>query len=203
MEGGEDRGARGSQIAVPLWAVIIVAVLAAAGGDRPHPDAERALGDAAAAPTAPIDELNTRLKLRIQPFKLTKRQVLIDRLGVRSGSGCTPSTNTPRQAGVPARSRDGKGEAPRRRDRSLIQRLRLFSGWGRGCPRYLQMLYRGRIGYRNDAALAKVDPEASVIFVINHRSHMGLRAVTYIAASGVGVEATPSANGRRVRGLRG
>mgnify|MGYP003578985380 CR=1 FL=1 len=27
-----------------------------------------------------IDELNTRLKLRIQPFKLTKRQVLIDRL---------------------------------------------------------------------------------------------------------------------------
>ena len=27
-----------------------------------------------------IDELNTRLKLRIQPFKLTGRQVLIDRL---------------------------------------------------------------------------------------------------------------------------
>ena len=27
-----------------------------------------------------IDELNTKLKLRIQPFKLTKRQALIDRL---------------------------------------------------------------------------------------------------------------------------
>jgi hypothetical protein len=27
-----------------------------------------------------IEELNTKLKLRIQPFKLTKRQVLTDRL---------------------------------------------------------------------------------------------------------------------------
>ena len=27
-----------------------------------------------------IEELNTRLKLHIQPFKLTKRQVLIDRI---------------------------------------------------------------------------------------------------------------------------
>ena len=27
-----------------------------------------------------LDELNTRLKIRIQPFQLTKREVLIDRL---------------------------------------------------------------------------------------------------------------------------
>jgi hypothetical protein len=42
-----------------------------------------------------IEELNTRLKLRIQPFKLTKRQVLIDRLvfdpEVRSDAGFKPS----------------------------------------------------------------------------------------------------------------
>ena len=46
-----------------------------------------------------------------------------------------------------------------------------------------QMLYRVRIGYRNDEALAAVDPASSVIFVINHRSNMDYVLVTYVAAT--------------------
>jgi hypothetical protein len=46
-----------------------------------------------------------------------------------------------------------------------------------------QMLYRVRIGYRNDEALAAVDPSSSVIFVINHRSNMDYVLVTYVAAT--------------------
>ena len=46
-----------------------------------------------------------------------------------------------------------------------------------------QMLYRVRIGYRNDDALAAVDPASSVIFVINHRSNMDYVLVTYVAAT--------------------
>ena len=45
------------------------------------------------------------------------------------------------------------------------------------------MLYRVRIGYRNDEALAAVDPSSSVIFVINHRSNMDYVLVTYVAAT--------------------
>ena len=45
------------------------------------------------------------------------------------------------------------------------------------------MLYRVRIGYRNDDALATVDPASSVIFVINHRSNMDYVLVTYVAAT--------------------
>ena len=45
------------------------------------------------------------------------------------------------------------------------------------------MLYRVRIGYRNDDALAAVDPSSSVIFVINHRSNMDYVLVTYVAAT--------------------
>ena len=45
------------------------------------------------------------------------------------------------------------------------------------------MLYRVRIGYRNDEALAAVDPASSVIFVINHRSNMDYVLVTYVAAT--------------------
>ena len=46
-----------------------------------------------------------------------------------------------------------------------------------------QMLYRVRIGFRNDDALAAVDPASSVIFVINHRSNMDYVLVTYVAAT--------------------
>ena len=46
-----------------------------------------------------------------------------------------------------------------------------------------KMLYRVRIGYRNDDALAAVDPASSVIFVINHRSNMDYVLVTYVAAT--------------------
>ena len=45
------------------------------------------------------------------------------------------------------------------------------------------MLYRVRIGFRNDEALAAVDPASSVIFVINHRSNMDYVLVTYVAAT--------------------
>ena len=46
-----------------------------------------------------------------------------------------------------------------------------------------QVLYRVRIGVRNDDALAAVDPASSVIFVINHRSNMDYVLVTYVAAT--------------------
>ena len=69
----------GTQVTLPLWVVIIVALLAAwAAIDRILvPSVRWAMRRRA---NRAIDELNTRLKLRIQPFKLTERQVLIDRL---------------------------------------------------------------------------------------------------------------------------
>src|SRR6188768_3562050 len=69
----------GSYVALPLWAVIIVTFLAGlAVIDRIlMPSVRWALRRRA---NRAIDELNTRLKLRIQPFKLTERQVLIDQL---------------------------------------------------------------------------------------------------------------------------
>src|SRR5690606_15821943 len=48
--------------------------------------------------------------------------------------------------------------------------------------RISEMLYRVRIGFRNEEAFAKVDPDSSVVFVINHRSNMDYVLVTYVAA---------------------
>jgi glycerol-3-phosphate O-acyltransferase len=43
-------------------------------------------------------------------------------------------------------------------------------------------LYRVRIGYSDDEGLSRVDPKASVVFVMNHRSNMDYVLVSYLAA---------------------
>src|SRR5438876_962192 len=65
----------GSQVSLPLWVVVLMAILAIlAALDRILiPSVRWALRRRA---NRAIEELNTKLKLRIQPFKLTKRQVL-------------------------------------------------------------------------------------------------------------------------------
>ena len=44
-------------------------------------------------------------------------------------------------------------------------------------------LYRVRLGYLDEQAMQTVDPDAAVIFVINHRSNMDYVLVTYMASS--------------------
>ena len=66
-------------IALPLWFVVIAGVLALAGLiDRLLVPGLRWMVRERA--NRAIDEVNQRLHLRIQPFKLTKRESLIDRL---------------------------------------------------------------------------------------------------------------------------
>jgi glycerol-3-phosphate O-acyltransferase len=171
----------GSQIAVPLWAVIIVSVLAAlAVIDRIlMPSVRWALRRRA---NRAIDELNTRLKLHIQPFKLTKRQVLIDRL-VFDPEVLHAADEYAREAGVP---REVAMEKVKRYAREIVPSFSAYAYFrvGTRIARSIsQMLYRVRIGYRNDDALARVDPGSSVIFVINHRSNMDYVLVTYVAAT--------------------
>src|SRR5689334_24969037 len=69
----------GMQVTLPLWAAFILTLLAvwAVVDHILVPSVRWAVRRRA---NRAIDELNTRLKLRIQPFKLTKRQVLIDQL---------------------------------------------------------------------------------------------------------------------------
>ena len=171
----------GSQIALPLWAVIILTILAAlAVIDRILlPSVRWAVRRRA---NRAIDELNTRLRLRIQPFKLTGRQVMTDRL-VFDPEVLHAADEYAREAGVP---REVAMEKVKRYANEIVPSFsayayfRIGTRLARGVS---QMLYRVRIGYRNDDALAKVDPGSSVIFVINHRSNMDYVLVTYVAAT--------------------
>ena len=166
----------GSQVTLPLWAVIIVALLAAwAAVDRILvPSVRWAVRRRA---NRAIEELNTRLQLRIQPFKLTKRQVLIDRL-VFDPEVLHAADEYARESGAP---REVVMQKVKRYAGDIVPSFSAYAYFRIGtriARSVSQMLYRVRIGYRNDQALAAVDPSSSVIFVINHRSNMDYVLVT-------------------------
>ena len=171
----------GTQITLPLWAAFILTLLAVwAAVDRILvPSVRWAVRRRA---NRAIDELNTRLKLRIQPFKLTARQVLIDRLVfdpevLHAADEHARETGTPREVVMEKVKRYASDIVP---SFSAYAYFRIGTRIARSIS---QMLYRVRIGYRNDEALAAVDPSSSVIFVINHRSNMDYVLVTYVAAT--------------------
>lgn len=170
-----------STVTVPLWLLIVLAALAAL-----------ALLDRLLIPSVrwtlrrranrAIDELNTRLKLHIQPFKLTKRQVLIDQL-VYDPEVLDAIETHAKEHGVP---REVAMDKVKRYAREIVPAFSAYAYFRIGtrtAKRLSQMLYRVRIGYKNDDALRAVDPTASVVFVINHRSNMDYVLVTYVAAS--------------------
>jgi len=129
-----------------------------------------------------IDELNTRLKLRIQPFKLAKRQALIDQLifdpeVLRAIEEFAAANKVPR-AVAQARARHYAQE--------IVPSFSAYAYFGIGirlARRLSTFLYRVRLGYLDEAAMTMVDPDAAVVFVINHRSNMDYVLVTFMAAS--------------------
>ena len=129
-----------------------------------------------------IDELNTRLQLRIPAFQQTKRQVLIDRLT------CDPAVieaveNIAQESGVP---RDVLIRRVERHAREIVPSFNAWAYFRIGyhlARRTVQLLYRVRLGYSDDAALSGIEPDASVVFVMNHRSNMDYVIVAFLAAN--------------------
>ena len=129
-----------------------------------------------------IDELNTRLKLRIQPFKLTKRPALIDRLVfdeevIKCVEVRAEKENIPREAVMKEVHRYACEIVP------AFNAYAYFRIGARAARWLSNLLYRVRLGYSDDEALRKVDKDSTVIFVMNHRSNMDYVLVTYMASS--------------------
>ena len=128
-----------------------------------------------------INELNTRLQLRIPALQQTRRQVLIDQLTydpivMQAVEAQAEASNLPREALI--------GEV-RRYAREIVPSFNAYAYFRIGyflarCA--VQFLYRVRLGYADDEALSMIDPGASVVFVMNHRSNMDYVIVAYMAA---------------------
>ena len=128
-----------------------------------------------------IDEVNDRLALQLPSFKLTKREVLIDRLVyhpevMQKVEEVSQSTSTPRDAIV---------ERVRGYAREIVPAFNawLYFKWAYWLARrILHTLFRVRLGFADDASLADLKPGTSVVFVMNHRSNMDYIIATYLAA---------------------
>jgi glycerol-3-phosphate O-acyltransferase len=168
-------------VTLPLWLVVVALALAAVSLiDRLlMPSLRWALRRRA---NRAIDHLNTRLHLRIQPFKMTKRQVLIDRL-LYDPDILHAVDEHAKASGIP---REVVFEKAKRYAREIVPSFNAYAYFrvgARVARRISQTLYRVRLGYKNDDSLKSVDPNSSVVFVMNHRSNMDYILVTYVAAS--------------------
>jgi glycerol-3-phosphate O-acyltransferase len=170
-----------STVALPLWVVVLAVALALiAILDRILvPSVRWALRHRA---NRTIEELNTRLKLKIQPFKLAKRKVLIDRLLYDPEVLAAVEAHA-QSAGLPRDVAMQKAESYAREIVPAFNAYTYFKVGTRLARRVSQALYRVRLGYADDAGLKAVDPDAAVVFVINHRSNMDYVLVTYVASS--------------------
>ncbi len=129
-----------------------------------------------------IDELNTRLSLKIQPFKLTKRKVLTEKIlydpEVLSAIDSYAETeNMPRDVAMQKAKRYAKDIVPAFSAYTYFKIGAKLAKW------VSTSLYRIRLGYMDSERLSKVDSNASVVFVMNHRSNMDYILVTYLVAT--------------------
>jgi glycerol-3-phosphate O-acyltransferase len=169
-----------SPVTLPFWLVVLLVILALAGLIdrilRPSVRwfARRWLNIA-------IEELNQRLDTRIQPFRLTDRQAQVERL-MFDPKVLEAVEAEARETGAPHSAVLRKAE---RYAREIVPSLSLVTYFGVGTrvAKWLsELLYDVRLGHSEDQAMRSIDPDATVVFVINHRSNMDYVLVTYMAS---------------------
>ena len=167
-------------VSVPAWLLVLIAALAVwALYEHVLMPALRFLVTHPA--NRVIDELGERLRIGIRPFQRTKRQALIHRL-LTDPRVQTAAAQFAKEKGVsvPAALR-----AVERYAREIVPAFNAYLYFrigyfiGRGIAR---ALYRVRLGYVDSAGLAAIEPDATVVFVMNHRSNMDYVLAGYLAA---------------------
>jgi glycerol-3-phosphate O-acyltransferase len=168
-------------VTLPLWLVVVVVGLAA------WTVATRLLVPAlrwfvTGRSNVVLEEVSSRLRIGVRPFQRTRRQVLIHRL-----------LGDPKvQAAVERHAAEHRTPVPAvlaRVERYAREIVPAFNAWayfriGNWIGRKVSTgLYRVRMGYVDTEAIAAVPENATVVFVMNHRSNMD-----YILASHLAVE---------------
>ncbi len=127
-----------------------------------------------------MQRLNARLDRKIDLFKLAQRSDMVARLAydpkvVEAAMSHAAETGVPGEVAF---------EEARRYAREIVPGFSatLYFGFATRAAKALsRFLYRVRVGLV-DKALAHVDPKATVVFVINHRSNMDYVLITWLVA---------------------
>ena len=128
-----------------------------------------------------IDDISRRLSLEIRPFQLTKRQVLIDRLV----NDPAVITAIQQEANHRAESREKVQKEVLAYAKEIVPAFNAYLYFRIGywaAKKIARLLYRVHIGLVDSARLEKIDPESTVVFVMNHRSNMDYIIVSFLVA---------------------
>ena len=128
-----------------------------------------------------VKRLNKRLERPIEPFKLARRYDMIQRL-IHDPAVMQAVSERASEAGVPE---NVALEEARRYAREIVpsfSAVAYFSFAIRAARFLSNAIYRVRVAHVDEPAVAGIDKDATVIFVMNHRSNMDYVLVTYLAA---------------------
>jgi glycerol-3-phosphate O-acyltransferase len=169
-----------STVTLPLWLVVVAGLLAL-----------WALLDRLLLPSARwfirsranrvLDQVSRRLKIGIRPFQQVRRQAMIDRLIFdnkvqQAARAFADARSMPREVALDQVQRYAREIVPAF---NAYMYFRIGYWAGKTLSRFL---YRVRIGYTDDAGLNAIPEQATVVFVMNHRSNMDYIIASYLAA---------------------
>jgi glycerol-3-phosphate O-acyltransferase len=128
-----------------------------------------------------VAKLNQRLDRPIQPFKLARRYDMIQRI-IYDPQVTRAVAEHAKAEGIPE---NVAFQEARRYAREIVPSFSAFAyfGFAIRVARFLSnSFYRVRLGHLAADQLRDVDKDATVVFVMNHRSNMDYVLVTYLAA---------------------
>jgi glycerol-3-phosphate O-acyltransferase len=129
-----------------------------------------------------IERINSSLRIQIRPFQRTRRQVLIDRLSydtqvIAEIEKLATESDTPRRA---------LQKKVRTYAREIVPSFNAYMYYRLGywlARQISRFIYRVKVGAADIDKLRQIDPQSTVVFVMNHRSNMDYLLVTYLAAN--------------------
>jgi len=129
-----------------------------------------------------ISRVNERLQRPIEPFKLARRYDMIQRL-IYDPEVTQAIVEHARKEKIPE---NVAFEQAKRYAREIVPGFSATAYFSVGIrlARWMsKSLYRIKLGTFDRKRLQEIDPDAAVVFVINHRSNMDYVLVTYLAAN--------------------
>lgn len=128
-----------------------------------------------------VARLNTRLTRPIEPFKLARRHDMIQRL-IYDPEVTREIFNYAQANGVPENVAFQKARSYAREIVPSFSAFAYFSFGIRVAKLLARSVYRIKTAEGNDAVFDHIPPNATVVFIMNHRSNMDYVLVTYLAA---------------------
>lgn len=167
-------------ISLPLWSFVLLVIFAAVmvldrillPGMRWY--LKRSVNRA-------IEEINTRLDIEIRPFQLTRKQALIDQL-VFDDHVVTAIRDYAEEHDMPSEVAQAKAVKYVNEIAPTFNAYIYFRVGYWLSKKLARLLYRIRVGYFDKDKLKQIPADASVVFVMNHRSNMDYILVSFLVA---------------------